>query len=561
MALGVAEAESGFSKALEKCGTMESSGRIVGIVNVTGINMMWVSLGLKLLGYVFLVILLKFQNPLGFLPGDALGIKWMQGLQHWESFDTVTWLTAIVLYTIWVVVSVLRSNLHRGVPGVDQIFSRYGKVMRIVRPGDGWVNIDPRIVPSAIVSRKPLLMELGPIVSPAKENVKIETHGTIVFRVLDSFKLFEQGGFKTFFEQLQGLYASLMRDRILQFSARTFNQFMVEPARYAHDRGTSIDSRLERLEGSQLTIELVNELSEIGELDVSKMELSESSDPERRRILAALNELATRYGVEIIDYVPQGNLVEGDYFGQLAVDLVRSLQRLHQATNILADTLRQEIEQEVTARVSGIQRSGLEIDKLCGELESVKGTLQGGDERQSIIDATVKQMESVVEAIMAEYLGKVEALMSRIAAMQIDAAGIERYVTESEGLIMYLENELIEALPKVRQMVVDECKLGGIATSEDLAQSIMERSGIAAILEELIKEPANRSSEDAAGVIGAETASLDASALIARIQERLGTIVPSTGLRMEAYAPAEIEKKIAEITIGIGAPANAAEAN
>lgn len=553
MAMGVIESTGSFSAAIAKCGTMDKTGKTVGIVNVTGINMMWVSLVAKLLGYIPILILLKFQTPFGFLPGKRFGIEWMEKLEQWEAFSLFTWLTLFVLYTAWVAISVLRSNLHRGIPGVDQIFSRYGKVVRTVKPGEGWVNIDPRVRPTAVVSRKPLLMDLRPIVSPAKENVKIEAHGAIVFRILDSFRLFEQGGFNTFFEQLNGLYASLQRDRILQSPARTFNQFMIEPAHYVHDSATSIDRRLQRLEDAQLTIGLVNQMSEIGELDVSKMELTESDNPERRRLLPALNELASRYGIEIIDYIPQGNLVEADFFGQLAVDLVRSIQRLHQATTILADTLRQEIDQEITARVSHIRRGGLEIDRLCGELESVQGALKDDAQRQKVIGATEMRMKGVVDAILAEYLARVEGLMSRIAANQINAAGIERFIDEYEKLLASLENDLLNAVPKVGRVVVDSLQSGNLVAEVDVVQVVLNRSGIHAILDELKAAASNsEQSTSAIDAIKSEVEGLKANDLIKRIQDELNGISPSTGLTMEQYAPGEIQRQIEAIEASAG---------
>jgi hypothetical protein len=552
MGMDVTESTGSFNSAIAKCATMNESGKTIGIVNVTGINMMWVSLVAKLLGYIPILILFKFQTPFGFLPGERFGIEWMRQLEQWEAFSVFTWFTLLILYTVWVAVSFLRSNLHRGIPGVDQIFARYGKVVRTVKPGEGWVNIDPRVQPTAVVSRKPLLMDLDPIESPAKENVKIETHGTIVFRVNDSFLLFEQGGFKTFFEQMNGLYASLQRDRILQSSARTFNQFMIEPARCSHDGTTSIDRRLERLEATQLSIRLVNEMSEIGELDLSKMGLVESDDPERRRILPSLNGLASRYGIEIIDYIPQGNLVEADFFGQLAVDLVRSIQRLHQATNILADTLRQEIDQEITARVSHIKRGGLEIDRLCGELESVKGALEDPAQQQKVIGATEKQMKGIVDAILAEYLARVEGLMSRIASNQINVAGIERFIGEYEMLLKSLEDGLITALPKVGRVVVDGLQSKNLVAETDIVELILNHSGIMPILEELKKSTVGREDLNPVEDIKTETEKLKSGSLIQRIQKELNEVSLSTGLNMDQYAPTEIQRKIEEIETNAG---------
>lgn len=559
MASDSAEAKSiGFGDALRKCGTTDANGTTIGIVNVGWGGLRLVPLALRLFGLVALLFMVFVQHPFGFLPGDKLGIGWMSALEHWELFSMSTWLLAIALYLVYLVTSVMRTGLHRGIPGVSVLFSRYGQVVSVLNPGDFNAIIDPRVGPSAVVSLKPAMMDLGPVEGFTRENIKISTRGALVYRVTDPLLLFQQGGFAKFNERIISVYTPLLQKLTLPSSAREFNRYMVGPAKYrAKDaNGTpkkSIDEQLTRLDQEQLSVPLMTELSEIDELDLSQFHFSEHDDNARRAILPALAEVGQAYGVEILDYIPQGNLMpEMDYFQTLAQRLLQSIQRLRQASEILMDVLRQEIDEEIATRVADMRRGLLELQQLGGELTSVRDTLQSEENQQGIIAATCTAMENKVAGILAEYLANVAAIRSRIQAEQIDTAGIERYIKEYEDLLTSMEAELLGdstgRLPILGNVVMEKLADASLVSESDIVGEILKRSGIEKQLANL-KEAAksNEGKEDVESTIIKDADALDSSSLINRIREELGRIEPSTGIDTERFSTDAVMARIEKI--------------
>lgn len=560
MANDSSEAKSiGFGDALRKCGTTDANGTTVGIVNVGWGGLRLVPLALRLLGLAVLLLLVFVQHPFGFLPGDRLGIGWMSALEHWELFSTGTWLLAIALYAVYLVTSVMRTGLHRGIPGVSVLFSRYGQVVSVLNPGGFNAIVDPRVGPSAVVSLKPAMMDLGPVEGFTRENIKISARGALVYRVTDPLLLFQQGGFARFNERIVSVYTPLLQKLTLSSSAREFNQYMVGPAKYKVKDGVnnapkkSIDEQLTRLDQEQLSVTLMTELSEIDELDLSQFHFSEQDDNARGQIIPALAEVGQAYGIEILDYIPQGNLMpEMDYFQTLAQRLLQSIQRLRQASEILMDVLRQEIDEEIATRVADMRRGLLELQQLGGELSSVRDTLQNQENQNGIITATCTAMQNKVTGILAEYLANVAAIKSRIQAEQIDTAGIERYMHEYETLLKTMEEELLGEsaghLPVLGSVVVEKLTDVSFVSESDIVEDILENSGILAQLKTL-KEVAekNRGKAGVESTIVRDAEALDSSSLIQRIRDELGSIEPNTGIDTERFSTEAVMERIEKI--------------
>lgn len=558
---GVSQTHAGFQEALKTCGTMDSKGNTIGMVNVTGTVLRWIPLGIRVAGLILLLLMVRFRQPLGFLPGDMLGIEWLSALQHWELFSTWTWLLAVVLYLVYLAFTIVSKGLYRGVPGQAILFSRYGKVVKTLIPGEFTYIFDPRVIPSGVISTKTLALELSPIEGFTMQGIKMSSRGTILVRVKDTLLLTQQGGFDNFFEQIQGTFAAAQKDLVLRSSAKEFNLYMIEPAHYEKNHlGTEvdIDSRLKEIEQQSLSVDMLLRLSEISELNVSQVRLTESDTCSRKGILAALKADADRFGIEIVDYIPQGNLTDSNYLQTLAFNLVQWIQRLKQASHILKDILQQEIDEEITARVANKQRGLLQITQLCSEIRSLNEALGNKGNQQSIIEATESSMRSKVGGKLAEYLAHIEALTARVQADQINTASLERFTTETEALLASLKDI---RLPEIGTIVLSELSAESILPKIDVINSIIENSGIQTQIDGLNEEgQASGDRHQTAQMISDEAAKLDTTGLIKTIQTELGAINLDTGINTARYTPVSIGERIGEIEAQITAAESTSDA-
>lgn len=516
--------------------------------NVTRTGLRWIPLIIRLAILVLLILMIAIKRPLGFLPGDYFGIGWMSTLEHWELFTVWTWLFAVVLYVIYFAGSIVSNGLYRGAPGLEILFSRYGKIVETLRPGKFAVIFDPRIKPAGVISTKPLALELDPVEGFTKEGIKMTSRGTIVFRVRETLLLTQQGGFERFFEQIQASFAAAQKDLVLRSSAKEFNLYMIEPAGYDRSQlgqAENIDDRLKQIEQQNLSVDMLVRLSEISEVDVSQINLTEREGCSRKGILSALEADANRFGILITDYIPQGNLTDNNYLQTLAFNLVQWLQRLKQASHILKDILQQEIDEEITARVADKQRGLLQITQLCSEITSLIEALGEQANQQSIIEATQSAMRSKVKGILAQYLASIEALTAKAQADQIDTAGLERFVFESEALL----NSLADLrLPEIATVILDGLSEESVVPDIDIIGNIIIHSGIQDQIDRLDNEGEtviNR--QETAQLISTEAAKLETTSLILGLQEALGKIKLDTGIDTARYTPAAIADRIGTI--------------
>lgn len=551
---GISQTRASFSNALKLCGTMDRDGNTIGIVNVEWAGLRWIPLGLRLFGLILVISMGIFKYPFGFLPGDRLGIGWMSTLEHWELFTTETWVFAIVLYATYFVASILRNGLYFGIPGLEIQFSRYGEIVKTLKPGELAVIFDPRVAPSSVISTKPMVLELDTAEGFTKENITVKHRGRLVIRVIDSLLLSQQGGFDKFFKQIQGTYASSQQDRLQQSSAKEFNLYMIEPARYPaapHKDGTLDDPA--SIEREALSPDMLMRLSDISEIDISTIGLDERDSSSRRSILPTLAVNAERSGIELLDYIPQGNLIESGYFQTLAFDLVQWIQRLRQAANILNDILQQEIDEEITAKVANKQRGLLRMEQLSGELVSATEALKAETNLNAIIDATESTMKNQVEGMLAEFLSKVEALIAKVDAETVDAAGVEMFLTEYEKQLATLDELVKNGLPTIDTVFLDKLSQDGIIPDIDVLEQLLTGSGVRGILDELRKSHKDETGNNSFGTINEEAGTLDANKLIQDIQRKLASTTAETGIDTAAYTPEAITQRIDTITEEIAA--------
>ena len=104
--------------------------------------------------------------------------------------------------------------------------------------------------------------------------------------------------------------------------------------------------------------------------------LHEAEFPRRRALLDKLQDLASSYGITLLDHLPQGNLTSDDYLRTLAVGLVSSITRVRQATETLKDITEEEISEEIAAKVADVSLGVLEVERIIREIDAIKGSLQ-----------------------------------------------------------------------------------------------------------------------------------------------------------------------------------------
>lgn len=557
---GISQTGASFSNALKLCGTMDREGNTIGIVNVEWAGLRWIPLGLRLFGLILVISMGIFKYPLGFLPGDRLGIGWMSTLEHWELFTTTTWVIAIVLYATYFVASILRNGLYFGIPGLEIQFSRYGEIVRTLKPGELAVIFDPRVAPSSVISTKPMVLELDTAEGFTKENITVRHRGRLVIRVANSLLLSQQGGFDKFFKQIQGTYASSQQDRLQQSSAKEFNLYMIEPARYPaapHKDGTLDDPA--SIEREALSPDMLMRLSDISEIDISTIGLGEQDSNSRHSILPTLAVNAERSGIELLDYIPQGNLIDSEYFQTLAFDLVQWVQRLRQAANILKDILQQEIDEEITARVANKQRGLLRMEQLSSELVSATEALKASTNLNAIINATESTMKNHVDGMLAEFLSKIEALIAKMDAETVDAAGVEMFLTEYEKQLATLDELVKNGLPAIDTVFLDKLSQDGIVPDIDVLEQLLTGSGIRKMLEKLKEGRKDGTGSNNFDAISKEAAALDANQLIQSIQQQLAETTAETGIDTAAYTPEAIARKIDAIAVEIASAETSTE--
>ena len=314
--LGTAEIKTNVGSALRRIGKQNDQGETVGIAYLERGTLQMIPVVLRVLGFVLVLSLYFLQRPLavlGVVPGletlanTRLISPWQYGL-------------AILIYAVYFVATLMRSGFFKGQPGVELHFTKHQRIVRTLKAGQSTLVLDPRVRPYAAVSTKPFVLDMPQIEGTTGDNISLSYKGALIAQVEDTYRLVERGGFEVFCTQLEELFESVIKDEMLSISARDFNRFLVERA--AFPEGDAVDEesltdRLADLEKEDLSPELLSKIASIAELDVSRFILAESGSPRRRVLLAKLQDLASSYGITLLDHLPQGNLTSDDYLRTL----------------------------------------------------------------------------------------------------------------------------------------------------------------------------------------------------------------------------------------------------
>jgi hypothetical protein len=547
---GVTEVKGSYGEALRVIGTQDAVGNHIGIVNISWVGLRLVGLAFRLAGLLAVLALYFVQQPLAWLPVSDAAPSALVALRDWQVVSLGTWLAALVLYLLYFAIAQFKSSVFVGQSGAEIHLARHKKIVDTVRAGELRIVLDPRVYPLAVVSTKFFLLPAARVDATTKDNITLSHTGAFFLRVKDSFRLLVKGGFPRFLQQLEKLHASAIQEEALRISATEFNRFLVDPVALpgVHE-GESITQRLRKLEGSDLSVESLTEMSEIDELDVSSFNLSEPASPKRRAILPRLQELSEDYGIDIVDYLPMKNTVPKEFLETLAVPLISSLTRLDQATEALKEIIGEEIEEEIVAKVSAKQLALLEIRKIIQEIKAVNETLANDENRYAIVIARTTAMKNLAEGLLATVLARIEGIRATVRAKHIDSAGLERYFTEMEALLTHLEANVAQYVPALGTVVLDSITAEGLIPSIDIFERVLDETGTRRAMEVLKREgqldPARLTATTEA--IERDAADIRIDTFMDRIRRELDAVRIDSGVSTDAYQPDKIMARITEI--------------
>jgi hypothetical protein len=341
---------------------------------------------------------------------------------------------------------------------------------------------------------------------------------------------------------------------MLKVPARDFNKFLIEAVTIPGGKSESITTKLEMLNKSDLSVDLLTNLSDIDEINVSEFNLAESLNPKRRAILPRLQTLGTTYGIEILDYLPSANIIGSDndnkYLLNLALPLVSSITRLRQATDTLKEIIEGEIQEEVQASVADKQLGALKIEKIIKEIEAITANLQRNETADSITVAKEAAMRNAAEGLRIATLSRIESLKAMLQAKTVDTTAIELYVSELDRLLGALEESVGGLVPVIRTMVVTELSEKTVTPQVDVLDLYLKRTGTTEVLESLAARINGSDPEAMTGDLQAIEKQIEAIRIeddISRIQTELDAVTATSGASHERYSPESVRKLIEEI--------------
>ena len=232
------------------------------------------------------------------------------------------------------------------------------------------------------------------------------------------------------------------------------------------------------------------------------------------------------------------------------------------ARDAVADALAHwlaRFDEEITARVANKQRGLLRIEQLSGELVSATEALKAETNLNAIIDATESTMKNQVEGMLAEFLSKIEALIAKMDAETVDAAGIEMFLTEYEKQLATLDELVKNGLPTIDTVFLDKLSQDSIIPDIDVLEQLLTGSGIRKMLEKLKEGRKDGTGSNNFDAISKEAAALDANQLIQSIQQQLAETTAETGIDTAAYTPEAIARKIDAIAVEIASAETSTE--
>lgn len=558
--LGIVETEASFHNSLSSIGKSSKEGKTIAISYVSGTALRFIPLVVRLAVFLALMVLPFYRQPFSALPDFSGMPEWYASFRSWEIFSIGTWALSVVIYLVYFLFTlVVKNGLHRGVPGAEIHFTRYGKIVYTVRPGEVMLIVDPRVLPYAVVSTRLMVVNMPIVENNTRDNITLRFSGALVLRVNDTLKLLQAGGFKNFIRQLSELYTSRMRDEIQKVDAHRFNRFLVEPVklRDAHvATEESIKDRLAKLSSNtDLSVELIEGLAEIDELNVSQLLLDETSAPERRSIISRLQQLASSYGVEILDHVPGGNRTGDEYLHTLALPLVSSITRLSQATDVLRGIRMSEIEVGIQNHVASRQMLVLQISQIIKAIQSVTRTLSSEEGKKQMADSRRQTMINTTNAILTTQLARIEGLLGRVKAGEVNQANIGLVVRVTEESLAKIEEAVDNMLPDIETVLVSKFDKYSIVPDINVVDEFLYKTGLKDAIDAL--ESDQTGNNNASVDFKSEVDSINVPKTIEDIVKALDATTSIAGISTDQWSPERVEQMISELeSTALGASHN-----
>lgn len=544
--MGVAEVQARYEEALRQIGRQDGQGRTIAIAYFTNSGLRLAPLFIRGIFFVMLLMLPLIQRPFAWVPLDSpLG-----GLHNFTSFGLINWAIALVIYAAYFALSLLRTSIYPGLPGAEIHFARHRQIIRTVKPGERALIFDWRVHPHAVVSTKPIALEMPLIEGKTRDNISLSFRGALILRVNDTHRLLVAGGFAKFVEQLKRTYESTLKDLIISVDAKSFNRFLIESVATPQTQREDVSKKLELLGKTDLTIEFLTRLTEIDEVDVSTFDLSETTSPLRRSVLASLQQLADTYGLELIDHLPLGNTTSQSYLNSLALPLANSITRLEQSTDTLKEITEEEISEEILANVADKEIGVLAIQKIIKEIASMTATLRDPKNAAAVAQAKRASMENIRQTILEPELAAIESLVARVQAKVIDTAGLERYMSEVNLLLDWVEREQTRLVPEIEQVMLSRYEREALLPEIDVLDHLLNSTGTEAAFSALRSQAEggeHASVETEIQALESQTSSLQLDDALKRIETALGRITSDSGISTSAYSPEAVEQRIDEI--------------
>ena len=545
--LGTAEVKTNVGSALRRIGKQNDQGETVGIAYLERGTLQMIPVVLRILGFILVLSLYFLQRPLAVFGAASDLVPGLERFADTQFISPWQYGLAVVIYGVYFMATLVRSGFFKGQPGVELHFTKHQRIVRTLKAGKSTLVLDPRVRPYAAVSTKPFVLDMPQIEGTTGDNISLSYKGALIAQVEDTYRLVERGGFDTFCTQLSELFESVIKDEMLSISARDFNRFLVERATFpieAANEGGSLTDRLVDLEKEDLSPELLSKIASIAELDVSRFMLHEAEFPRRRALLDKLQDLASSYGITLLDHLPQGNLTSDDYLRTLAVGLVSSITRVRQATETLKDITEEEISEEIAAKVADVSLGVLEVERIIREIDAIKGSLQDGATETQIIRARQAAIDNIVSSYLIPALSQVSTLKEQVRARSVQSAGLETYIQKQDDLLTRLEEQL-GSLPRVRRVVTDQTAVRQVVMQGDLLGSLLQESDVMGTLQEYKQRGLARlasSDQDAL-----EAYRLDVDTLMAQLSRALEDVATDSGTHIE-YTPESVKRKVEAIT-------------
>ncbi len=545
--MGVAEIWARYDEALKLIGKQDQQGRTITIGYFAWSSLQMTPMILRLLGLGWILSLLVFRQPFGFIsPYGPLGF-----LSELTFFSWTTWIAGLLIYLVYFAISLLQSSIYKGLPGAEIHFDRHKKIVRTLKPGEHALIFDFRVKPFAVVTTKPIAVEMPEVRGNTRDNISLTFRGALILQVTDTYKLLVEGGLENFIEQLKRSYESILKDLMISVEAKDFNRFLIEEVNSAHTRKENMSKKLELLGNTDLTLDFLSELTEIDEVDVSTFDLQESMTPARRQVLDGLSSLASNYGIEILDHLPLGNTTSPDYLKSLALPLANSITRLEQSTDTLKEITEEEIAEEISANVADKEIGVLEIQKIIKEIESITATLRDPDNEKAVVHAKTIGMQNAQQTFLAPQLSAIESLIAQVQAKVIDTAGLERYMAELESLLDWVEMHKESLTPHLEQVVVHKMEPSEMLPQLDVLENMLETTGTNRALKALQQQASQDSNyaeiENEIQALEKRAAQFDVEEALRRVEKALQGITSDSGISTEAYSPENVSHKIDEI--------------